>query len=140
MPEYGRIIGIDVGTKWVGLARTDLLKTAANSINTYHVDEVFDELRKLVDNEQVEKLVVGWPLTPDGREGQAVDMVKDFLKKLRKVFPDMEIDKIDERYTSREAVEAMEAAGVSKMKRRDTNRVNRAAAAVILQKYLGQEI
>lgn len=140
MPEYGRIIGIDVGTKWVGLARTDLLKTSANSIDTYPVDEVFDELRTLVDNEQVEKLVVGWPLTPAGREGEAVDMVKSFLKRLRKVLPDIEIDKIDERYTSVEAVKAMEAAGVSKMKRWSTNRVNRAAAAVILQKYLNQEV
>lgn len=140
MPDYGRIIGIDVGTKWVGLARTDLLRTSANSIDTYHVDQVFDELHKLIDQEQVLKIVVGWPLELNGSEGRAIKMVKDFLKKLRKHFPDMEIDKIDERYTSQKAVEVMEKAGVPKMKRHDTNRVNRAAAAVILQKYLEQEV
>lgn len=136
MAEYGRIIGIDVGTKWVGLARTDLLRTVANPIGTYHVDVVFDELKKLLETERVQKIVVGWPLTPDGGHGRAIKMVKKFLKKLRKHFPDIEVDKIDERYTSKEAVAAMEESGVPKMKRRDSDRVNRAAAAIILQKYL----
>lgn len=139
MAEYGRIIGIDVGTKWVGLARTDLLRTVANPIGTYHVDQVFDELTKLIENEKVLKLVVGWPLTPEGLEGRAIKMVERFLTKLRLHFPDIEIDKIDERYTSKEAVAAMVEAGVPKMKRRETDRVNRAAAAIILQKYLEQE-
>ena len=139
MAEYGRIIGIDVGTKWVGLARTDLLRLSANSIGTYHVDDVFDALEKLMETERVQKLVVGWPLTPEGGEGRAIKMVERFLKKLRRHFPDIEIDKIDERYTSKEAVAAMEEAGVPKMKRRESDRVNQAAAAIILQKYLEQE-
>lgn len=139
MAEYGRIIGIDVGTKWVGLARTDLLRTVANPIGTYHVDQVFEELTRLIENERVMKLVVGWPLTPEGLEGRAIKMVERFLTKLRLHFPDIEIDKIDERYTSKEAVAAMVEAGVPKMKRRESDRVNRAAAAIILQKYLEQE-
>ncbi|MBN2732783.1 MAG: Holliday junction resolvase RuvX [Balneolaceae bacterium] len=138
MAEYGRIIGIDVGTKWVGLARTDLLRTVANPIDTYHVEVVFDELEKLLETEQVQKLVVGWPLTPDGGHGRAIKMVEKFITKLRLHFPEIEIEKIDERYTSKEAVAAMVEAGVPKMKRRDGNRVNRAAAAIILQKYLEQ--
>lgn len=136
MPEYGRIIGIDVGTKWVGLARTDLLRMVANPIGTYHVDDVFEALEKLLETEHVDKLVVGWPLTPDGGEGRAIKMVEKFLTELRKHFPDIEVDKVDERYTSKEAVAAMAAAGVPKMKRRESDRVNRAAAAIILQKYL----
>lgn len=138
MAEYGRIIGIDVGTKWVGLARTDLLRMSANSIGTWHVSEVFDKLEELVANERVQKLVVGWPLTPEGGEGRATKMVERFLTKLQLHFPDMEVDKIDERYTSKEAVAAMAEAGVPKMKQRDGDRVNRAAAAIILQKYLDQ--
>jgi putative Holliday junction resolvase len=134
--EYGRIVGIDVGTKWVGLARTDLLKTVANPIGTYHVDDVFDALEKQLENENVEELVVGWPLTPEGEEGRAIKMVKEFLTKLRARFPDVEVAKVDERYTSKEAVRAMVEAGVPKMKRRESDRVNQAAAAIILQKYI----
>jgi len=134
--EYGRIIGIDVGTKWVGLARTDLLRMVANPIATYHVDDVFEALEELLETERVQKVVVGWPLTPEGGEGRAIKMVEKFLTKMRLHFPDIEIDKIDERYTSKEAVAAMVEAGVPKMKRRESDRVNQAAAAIILQKYL----
>lgn len=136
MAEYGRLVGIDVGTKWIGLARTDLLKTVANPIGTYHVDDVFDALKKQLENENVEKIVVGWPLTPEGDEGRAIKMVEEFLIKLEANFPDMEIAKIDERYTTKEAVRAMVEAGVPKMKRRESDRVNQAAAAIILQKYI----
>ncbi len=136
MAEYGRIIGIDVGTKWIGLARTDLLKTVANPIGTYYVDDVFEALEEQLKNENVEKIVVGWPLTPEGEEGRAIKMVEEFLTKLEARFPDIEIAKIDERYTTKEAVRAMVEAGVPKMKRRESDRINQAAAAIILQKYI----
>lgn len=136
MAEYGRLVGIDVGTKWIGLARTDLLKTVANPIGTYHVDDVFDALEELVETERIEKFVVGWPLTPAGEEGRAIKMVEEFLARLETKFPDIEIAKVDERYTSKEAVRAMVEAGVPKMKRRSSDRINRAAAAIILQKYI----
>lgn len=138
-PQYGRLVGIDVGTKWVGLARTDLLRTVANPIATYHTSEVFEKLEELVKEDQVEKFVVGWPLTPEGEEGRAIKMVEDFLNKLEAKFPDMEIAKIDERYTTKEAVRAMVEAGVPKMKRRESDRINQAAAAIILQKYIELE-
>lgn len=136
MAEYGRLIGLDIGTKWIGVARTDLLKTVANPIGTYHVSEIFEALHKLVENENVEKFVVGWPLTPEGGEGRAIKMVEEFLVEFEAEFPDMEIAKIDERYTTKEAVRAMVEAGVPKMKRRESDRVNQAAAAIILQKYI----
>lgn len=136
MAEYGRLIGIDVGTKWVGLARTDLLRMVANPIGTYPPPEAIEQLKELVETEQVQKLVIGWPLTPDGGEGRAIKMVERFITRLRLVLPEIEIAKMDERYTSKEAVAAMVESGVPKMKRRDSDRVNQAAAAIILQKYL----
>jgi putative Holliday junction resolvase len=137
--DYGRIVGIDVGTKWIGLARTDLLRTVANPIGTYGPEKVFDKLQELIEKEQVEKIVVGWPLTPGGNEGEAIKMVKRFLNRLYKKFPGIEIAKIDERYTTKEAIRAMYEAGVPKMKRRKTDRINQAAAAIILQKYIELE-
>lgn len=133
---YGRIIGIDVGTKRIGLARTDLLRTVANPVGTFSPDEVFDKLGELIKEDTVVRLVIGWPLTPDGEEGNATKMVEQFITTLRTHFPDIEIVKFDERYTSKEAVSAMIEAGVPKMERRKKDRINRAAAAIILQKYL----
>lgn len=136
MTKYGRLVGIDVGTKWIGLARSDLLKTVANPIGTYGTDEVFDKLEEQVEKERVEKFVVGWPLTPEGHEGEAIKMVEAFIVQLEDRFPDIDIEKVDERYTSKEAVRAMVEAGVPKMKRRESDRINQAAAAIILQKYI----
>lgn len=136
MAQYGRLVGIDVGTKWIGLARTDLLRTVANPIGTYHTTEVFDKLKELVREERIEKFVVGWPLTPAGDEGEAINMVENFITELQTTFPDIEIAKIDERYTTKEAIRAMVEAGVPKMKRRESDRINKAAAAIILQKYI----
>ncbi|MDZ7681891.1 MAG: RuvX/YqgF family protein [Fodinibius sp.] len=94
MAQYGRLVGIDVGTKWIGLARTDLLKTVANPIGTYHAFRMMiEKLQELVENEQVEKFVVGWPLTPEGDEGRAIKMVEEFLTQLESMFPDIEIAK-----------------------------------------------
>ena len=136
MAHYARLIGIDVGTKWIGLARTDLLQTVANPIGTYHSNDVFDKLQEQVDNEHIEKFVVGWPLTPNGNEGRAIKMVRKFLTELETRFPDIDVEKIDERYTTKEAMRAMVEAGVPKMKRRKSDRINQAAAAIILQKYI----
>ncbi|MDX1671978.1 MAG: Holliday junction resolvase RuvX [Balneolaceae bacterium] len=139
MKEYGRIVGIDVGTKRVGIARTDLLRTIANPYGTFEREEVFNKLEQLVRQENIKKFVVGWPLTPEGGEGDATEMVDEFIESLQQRFPDIEIVKIDERYTSKEAVELMIDAGVPKMKRREKERIDKAAAAIILQKYLDQE-
>lgn len=136
MTEYGRIIGIDVGTKRTGLARTDLLRTSANPIGTFDNERVFRELDYLIRNEQAVKIVVGWPLTPKGDEGEATERVEKFIDKLVERFPDIEIEKMDERYTSKEAVQAMIDAGVPQKKRREKERIDQAAAAIILQKYL----
>lgn len=139
MSKYGRIIGIDVGTKHVGLARTDLLRTVANPIGTYSPDDAFAKLEELVPTERVEMFVVGWPLTPEGKEGAATEMVEQFLARLTRLFPDIDVELVDERYTSKEAVQVMIESGVPKMKRRQSDRVNQAAAAIILQKYLDME-
>ena len=137
MQEYSRLVGIDVGTKRIGVAQTDLLHTIANPVGTFSPDEVLAEIKKLVDSSKVDKFIVGWPLTPNGEEGRATDMVKKFIKDiLHKHFPDIPVVKIDERYTSNKALEYMLEAGVPKQKRKEKGRRDRIAAAIILQNYL----
>jgi len=136
LQEYVRYLGIDVGSKRVGLARTDLLRTVANPVGTFRRPEIFEEIARLVEHEKVRKFVVGWPLTPQGEEGEATEMVERFIKELSRRFPDIEVEKVDERYTSKKAVQVMVNAGVPKMKRRERGRIDQAAAAIILQNYL----
>lgn len=136
MQEYSRLVGIDVGKKRIGIAQTDLLKTIATPVGTFSPKVVFLTLREIFAQSKVEKFIVGWPLMPDGNEGDAILMVKEFIKKLTKEFPDTPIEKMDERNTSTKAMQLMVEAGISKKKRREKERVDRIAAAVILRHYL----
>ncbi|MFV1883213.1 MAG: Holliday junction resolvase RuvX [Balneola sp.] len=138
MQEYSRLVGIDVGKKRIGIAQTDLLQTIASPVGTFSPEEVFPHLKKITEQSAVEKFIVGWPLMPDGSEGSSIDMVKEFIKKLENEFPGIPVHKADERNTSTKAMRLMIEAGVSKKKRREKERVDRIAAAVILQNYLDE--
>lgn len=138
MQEYSRLVGIDVGKKRIGIAQTDLLKTISTPVGTYSPENVFEHLRSIVNQSTVDKFIVGWPLMPDGSEGDSIRMVMEFIKKLTVEFPDIEIEKVDERNTSNKAMQLMIEAGISKKKRREKERVDRIAAAVILQYYLDE--
>ena len=137
MPEYGRILAVDVGSKKVGLARTDLLRINANPIGTYPPPESFEEIRRQVEKEgPVLAIVVGWPLTPQGEPTDATEIVTEYINALKNRFSDIKICKMDERYTSREAQKILVESGVPKKKRQQKGRVDQAAAALILQQFL----
>lgn len=136
MKEFGRIIGIDVGTKRIGLARTDLLRISANPAGTFAPDEIFSEIEALKGEHPVHAFVVGWPLSASGEESGATEMVERFIKKLKKHFPSVPVYKVDERYSSVQAVQTLINSGVPKKKRREKSRIDQTAAAIILQKFL----
>tara|TARA_R110000868_G_scaffold408928_4_gene693261 strand:- start:2593 stop:3015 length:423 start_codon:yes stop_codon:yes gene_type:complete len=138
LQEYSRLVGIDVGKKRTGIAQTDLLKTISTPVGTFSPEEVFSSLKSIVTQSTVDKFIVGWPLMPDGSEGDAIIMVKEFILKLSKEFPQIPIERVDERNTSNKAMQLMIEAGISKKKRREKERVDRIAAAVILQHYLDE--
>ncbi len=137
MSEYGRFLGVDVGSKRVGLARTDLLKTVANPIGTFSPEESIQEIERQINSEgPVIGIVVGWPLTSEGDPTDATGLVIDYINLLKKKFKGIKIYKMDERFTSRQAMNIMVESGVPKMKRRQKGRLDQAAAALILQQFL----
>lgn len=136
--QFGRFIGIDVGTKRVGLARTDLLQTSPNTIDAFSPDESIRQLVRMNREEEYPILgfVIGWPLNPEGEEAEATRMVERYVKKLRACLPDIPIHYIDERFSSRIALRQMVHAGIPKKKRRSKGRVDQASAALFLQQFL----
>ena len=131
-----RVVGVDVGTKRVGLATSDPLRLFAQVEGTYPPDEALDTLASLNSEEGVEVVVVGWPLTEEGEEGEATEMVEAFVERLRETLGSVPVERRDERYTSEMAKDLLRRAGVSQPGRYDKGRVDAAAAAVILQDYL----
>ncbi|TVR35387.1 MAG: Holliday junction resolvase RuvX [Balneolaceae bacterium] len=137
MAKLGRIIGVDVGRKKVGLARTDLLRTSANPIGTFTPVDSHKEIeRQITEEGPVIAVVVGWPLTPQDEHTHATELAGDYIRFIEGKFKDIPVYKMDERYTSRHAMQIMVESGVSKSKRHEKGRLDQAAAALILQQFL----
>ncbi len=131
-----RIIAIDYGQKRVGLATTDPLQLIATALTTVHSSEVLAFLADFLNKEQVERFVVGMPKNLDTSSAHATPLVEAFVKQLKKKFPDIPVDLVDERFTSKIAFQAMIDGGVKKKDRRDKALVDKVSAVIILQSYL----
>lgn len=136
MESRGRFIGIDVGTRRVGLARSDLLQTSANPAGTFDPGDVFEELDRYFHEGSLLGFVVGWPLSAEGRRTESTRMVERFINKLRGRYPSIPVYRVDERYSSKLALRTLVDAGVPKQRRREKGRVDQTAAALLLQQFL----
>ena len=139
LDEPARIVGVDVGTQRVGLAVSDPLRLFAQAEGTYAPDEALKVLQSMRREGGIDRIVVGWPLTEAGEEGEATEMVEAYVERIGEALGPIEVVRRDERYTSERAKELLRRAGVSQPGRYDKGRVDAAAAAVILQGYLDAE-
>ena len=131
-----RIVGVDYGTVRVGLAVADPLGLTAQPHGTYPPDTALEELQRIQENEGLGTIIIGWPLTEAGREEEAVERVREYVNRINKALPDVEVVRWDERYTSELAKRKIAEAGPRKGTRHKKGRVDAAAAAIILQEYL----
>lgn len=132
----GRLLAIDYGTKRMGIAVTDPLQIIATSLTTIHPKEAIDFFTKYFTDEVVDQVIFGEPKQLDGTPSESNVPLKAFINLFRKKFPNMKIAMMDERYTSRMALNAMIDAGVKKNQRRDKALIDRTAAVIILQSYM----
>lgn len=133
-----RIMGIDYGTKKTGIAVTDSLQIICSGLDTIPTLTLYDFIKKYLETEEVEKIVVGMPLHEDGNPAQIAHLVVGFIRKLRKLYPAIEVVEWDERGSSKAAKEVILMSGTKKSKRRDKSLVDKIAAALILQDYMEQ--
>ena len=131
-----RILCIDYGKKRTGLAVTDPLKIIASALTTVETPRLMDFLKKYFEQEHVELVLIGDPKNWDESDTHATPLVHQFVKKFKKEFPAIPIEKIDERYTSKLAVNAMLEMGMKKKDRRKKENVDQIAATIMLQEYL----
>ena len=138
MDERPRIVGVDFGTKHVGIALADPFRMFAQPDGTYSPDEAIRRIEEIRNTSGLETLVVGWPLTVNGEEGETTRLVQIYINRLQKRLDGVEIVKWDERYSSQQARRALLEAGRRRKARRSKDLINAAAAAVILQEYLDE--
>ena len=132
-----RIIGIDYGRKRTGIAVTDPLQMIAGGLGTVASGEVEQWLERYMAVETVERIVVGCPTMLDGSESDTMTRyVQPFVCRLKSKFPNIVIDTLDERYTSKLAVRAMIDGGMKKKDRRNKANIDKLSATILLQSYL----
>ena len=129
-------MAIDYGTKRTGIAVTDPLQIIANGLDTIDTAGLLAYLEKYLAEEEVETVVVGEPLHADGSPTYLEPHIVGFIRKLQKVFPDLNIVRQDERFTSVMAKEALLESGLKKKKRREKGLIDKMAATILLQEYL----
>ncbi len=132
----GRIIAIDYGSKRVGLAVTDELRIIATPLETIHVKDVYSFLDNYILNHSVDIIVVGEARDIHNKLSDSARFIEPFVKSLKKKYPAQKIDRMDERFTSVIAQQAILSSGIGKMARRDKGLVDKISASLILQSYM----
>jgi putative Holliday junction resolvase len=120
----GRIMAIDVGGKRTGIAVTDPLQIIATGLTTIEAHTLIEFIKTYIKTD--------WDDTPTHGTPHAAKAIQ----LLQKNFPSIPVEKIDERYTSKMAKDALLEMGLKKKDRRDKKLVDEVAAVILLQEYL----
>ena len=129
-------MAFDFGTKRLGIAVTDPLQLFATGLTTIHPKDVIEFLKKYLQTEQVETFIVGEPKQMNGTPSQSAPQVKGFITILKKNFPDIPVEMMDERFTSKMASATIAQSGLKKSDRQNKALIDTVSATIILQSYL----
>jgi putative Holliday junction resolvase len=131
-----RIIAIDYGSKRVGLAVSDPLQLIATSLATVHSKDAVQYLKKYMEKEPVACFVIGEPRQMDNTPSESARLIAPFIRLLEKNFPEIKIVRMDERFTSKMAVQTMVMGGVKKKDRLNKSLIDQISATIILQSFM----
>ena len=131
-----KILAIDYGKVRTGLAETDPMQIIASALDTVPTKELDKYLEKYLADNDVGDVVVGLPMRAHGVPGEIEEDIQKFITKFTKKYPQIEIHREDESYTSIRASEAIFAAGTKKKKRREKGLIDRVSATLILQQFM----
>ena len=129
-------MAIDLGRKRCGVAVTDPLQIIATGVDTIESGKLADWVVDYVHKEEVETIVIGEPKDMRNNPSDCSKYIDPLVNRLRKLLPEMNIVRYDERFTSVMAHQAMIDAGLKKSKRQDKALVDTIAATILLQSYM----
>lgn len=131
-----RIIAFDYGTKRIGIAVTDPLQIIATGLDTVHPKDIKAFLSEYLLREEVEAFVIGYPTQMDGSDSDNAQHVKGFSTLLKKSYPHIPQHYVDERFTSKIALQTIKDSGLKKQDRQKKGLVDTIAATLILQYFM----
>lgn len=132
----GRVLAIDYGSKRTGIAVTDEMQIIASGLTTVSTKSLLEFLKSYISLETVDLIVVGLPKQMNNELSESEPLILKFIKILNNQFPDLPVERVDERFTSKIAFRSMIASGLNKKQRKNRSLVDEISATLILQSYL----
>lgn len=129
-------MAIDYGGKRTGIAVTDEMQIIASGLTTVETKNIFPFLENYLTIEKVSKIIVGEPKRMNNEVSSIGAEINKFVEKLTKLYPQIEIIRIDERFTSKIAFQTMIDGGLKKKQRQNKALVDEIAATILLQDYM----
>jgi putative holliday junction resolvase len=134
-----RILAIDYGQKRTGIAVTDDFQIIASGLTTIPTETLFVFLKDYFIKEKVEKVLIGEPKQMNGEPSQSAEMIQKFVGKFIITFPEMALERVDERFTSKMAFQTMIDSGLKKKQRQNKALIDEISATIMLQDYLSRK-
>lgn len=131
-----RVLAIDYGKVRTGIAVTDELQIIASGLTTVATSDLILFLKEYIQKEKVALFLVGLPKQMDNSDSESEVLIVPFLEKLKKQFPQIPMQRVDERFTSKMAFQTMLDGGMKKKQRQNKELIDEISATIILQSYL----
>jgi len=135
-----RILAIDYGFKRTGIAVTDELQIIASGLSTIPSATAIHFLKEYFSKEKVVKVLIGEPKQMNGQPSESTPIIEKFIADFKIAFPEMKMERVDERFTSKMAFQTMIDSGLSKKQRQNKGLVDEIAATILLQDYLTRKM
>jgi putative Holliday junction resolvase len=135
----GRVLAIDYGSKRTGIAVTDEMQIIASGLTTVPSETAIAFLKDYFAKENVEKVLLGEPRQMNNEPSESAALIENFLQKFLKSFPEMPVERVDERFTSKMAVRVMIDSGLKKKQRQNKALIDEISATIMLQDYLARK-
>jgi len=131
-----RIISIDYGSKRCGVAVSDPLCMIANPLETVLTNDLFNFFERYFKSNQVKTILVGMPKHLDGNLNDIEKQILVFIKQFSLKYPTINVERLDERFTSKMAFQAMIDGGLKKKDRQNKSIIDMVSATILLQNFL----
>lgn len=131
-----KILAIDYGEKRSGLAETDDMQIVASGLAGIMTSNLIPFLEKYMSENSVEKIIIGLPVRLNGELSDVEISIQKLIKKFSSLFPNIPVERVDERFTSKIASHFISLSGKNKKNRENKHLLDEVSATLILQTYL----
>ncbi len=139
LQTMSQILAIDYGKVRCGLAATDDMQIIASGLDTVQTKEIFQFLKQYFTEHKVEQIVIGLPMDLKGELNELEVHILKFIEQFKSEFPEVDVARFDERFTSKIASFFISQSGKSKKKREEKGLIDKVSATLILQNFLAQK-